>query len=173
MTRWAISRNGVKKRALALGVELLRPDRDACLWPGDALELAEQFDAHLKAGRPVRTFPGIPRPAEASPVAQPGSAPVTALAKRAQPVTAPVTAPEQLAALVAALRPHDPLAVPEALARAADADHWLSTAELADVLGMAAGSVRSWSAGRSPRPGFELERRHEGVRVWWRVIRNR
>jgi hypothetical protein len=171
MQRWAITRNGVKKRAVALGVELLRPDRDSCLWPSDALELAEQLDSHLKAGKPVRTFPGLPRSTETQPVAQPAPAPVTSLSKRPQPGAPLVAAPEQLAALVAALRPHDPLSRPEALARAADAGHWLSTAELADVVGMAAGSVRSWKTGQSPRPGFELERRHEAGRVWWKVIR--
>lgn len=43
MQRWAISRNGVKKRVTALGVELLRSDRDSCLWPGEALDLAEKL----------------------------------------------------------------------------------------------------------------------------------
>lgn len=172
MQRWAITRNGVKKRAVALGIELLRPDRDSCLWPGEALDLAEQLDSHLKAGKPVRTFPGLPRSTEAQPVATPKATPVTALSKRSQPESTPVAAPEQLAALVAALRPHDPLSRPEALARAADAGHWLSTAELADVVGMAAGSVRSWSTGHSPRPGFEVERRKERNGVWWRVIRH-
>jgi hypothetical protein len=28
-------------------------------------------------------------------------------------------------------------------------------------------TVRSWSTGHHPRPGFELERRKDGAAVWW------
>jgi len=173
MQQWAITRNAVKKRARELEVELLRPDRHSCLWPGDALELGHQLDHHLKAGKPVATFPGLPRATEATSVTAPVTTSVAALARRSAPVTTSVTAPEQMAALVAALRPADPMAVPEALARAADAGHWLSSAELAAVLGLA-GIPSGWCDDHRLRPGYSLERQQErpGGERWWRVKRS-
>lgn len=169
MQRWAITRNAVKKRARVLNVELLRPDRRSCLWPGDALELAEQLHSHLQAGKPVATFPGLPaQPAE--PVAALATVP-TPGAKLAL-VAEPVTQPAALAALVAALRPPaDPLAIPEAIARAADAGHWLTNKELAAVVGKAESTVRGWDAGQPLRPGYRLERQASERVVWWRIVR--
>ena len=80
---------------------------------------------------------------------------------------------EALAQLAAALAPAaaapDPLTVPRRLAEAADLGAWLTTPELAAVVGMAPGTVRGWADGHSPRPGFVLERRKDGGSVWWRV----
>jgi hypothetical protein len=66
--------------------------------------------------------------------------------------------------------PPDPLAVARGLAEAAQLGAWLSGQELARLLGVAPGTVRSWSTGHRPRPGFELERRKDGAAVWWRVV---
>jgi transposase-like protein len=78
-----------------------------------------------------------------------------------------------LAQLAAAMAPSpppaDPLSVARGLSEAAQLGAWLSVAELARLLGVAPGTVRSWSSGHSPRPGFELERRKDGAAVWWRV----
>jgi hypothetical protein len=68
------------------------------------------------------------------------------------------------------LPPADPLAVARGLAEAAALGAWLSTPELAHLLGMAPGTVRNWSDGHRPRPGFELERREDGASLWWRVV---
>ena len=80
---------------------------------------------------------------------------------------------EALAQLAAALAPApvplDPLTVPRRLAEAADLGAWLSTPELAAVVGMAPGTVRGWADGHTPRPGFVVARRREGSRTWWRV----
>lgn len=80
---------------------------------------------------------------------------------------------EALAQLAAALAPAsaapDPLTVPRRLAEAADLGAWLTTPELAAVVGMAPGTVRGWADGHSPRPGFVVERRRDGSRTWWRV----
>jgi hypothetical protein len=177
MQRWAITRNAVKKRARELGVELLRPDHFTCLWPGDALDLGEQLHEHLQVGRPIRTFPGLPTDSEAKPVTATGTTPVTRpgalLAHRLAPGAPLVSAPEQLAALVAALRPPDPLAHAEALARAAELGVPLSSGELAEVIGFAASTVEGWKDGRIPRPGFILRRQQErkGAPVWWLVER--
>ena len=79
-----------------------------------------------------------------------------------------------LAQLVAAMAspppPADPLAVARSLDEAASLGAWLSGQELAQLLGVAPGTVRSWSSGHRPRPGFELERRKDGAAVWWRVV---
>lgn len=63
----------------------------------------------------------------------------------------------------------DPLAVARGLAEAAALGAWLSTPELAQLLGVAPGTVRGWSTGHRPRPGFVLERRKQGAALWWRV----
>lgn len=80
---------------------------------------------------------------------------------------------EALTQLAAALAPAaaapDPLTVPRRLAEAADLGAWLTTPELAAVVGMAPGTVRGWGDGHSPRPGFVVERRRDGSRTWWRV----
>jgi len=57
------------------------------------------------------------------------------------------------------------------LAEAAQLGAWLSGQELARLLGVAPGTVRSWSTGHRPRPGFELEPRKDGAAVWWKVAR--
>ncbi len=67
--------------------------------------------------------------------------------------------------------PATPLAVALGLAEAAQLGAWLSGQELAQLLGVAPGTVRSWSTGHHPRPGFELERRKDGAAVWWKVAR--
>ena len=67
--------------------------------------------------------------------------------------------------------PAAPLAVARGLAEAAQLGAWLSGQELARLLGVAPGTVRSWSTGHYPRPGFELERQKDGGSVWWKVAR--
>lgn len=67
--------------------------------------------------------------------------------------------------------PATPLAVALGLAEAAQLGGWLSGQELARLLVVAPGTVRSWSTGHHPRPGFELERRKDGAAVWWKVAR--
>jgi hypothetical protein len=57
--RWGLSRNGLKARARALGVELKRVSSTLTTWPGNYVDLGDQLDDHLKAGKPMGTFPGI------------------------------------------------------------------------------------------------------------------
>jgi hypothetical protein len=163
--RWGLSRNGLKARARALGVELRRVSSTLTVWPGEFLEVGDRLQEHLASGSPMGTFPGLaPSPA-------PGSDGTGGA------LTAP--SPDGLAALVTAIRetaptpPPDPLAVPEALARAADAGHWLSTAELAQLLRLGAATIARWGDGHQPRPGYRLERLQDrpSAPVWWRVAR--
>jgi hypothetical protein len=57
--RWKPSRNGLKARARALGVELQRVSSTLTVWPGEYVDLGNQLDAHLRAGHPMGTFPGL------------------------------------------------------------------------------------------------------------------
>ena len=57
--RWGLSRNGLKARARALGIELKRISSTLTVWPGDFVDLGDQLDDHLKAGRPMGTFPAL------------------------------------------------------------------------------------------------------------------
>jgi hypothetical protein len=57
--RWGLSRNGLKARARALGVELKRVSSTLTTWPGDFVDLGDQLDDHLKAGKPMGTFPAL------------------------------------------------------------------------------------------------------------------
>ena len=57
--RWGLSRNGLKARAKALGVELVRVSSTCTVWPGDYIELGDRLHEHVSAGNPLRTFPGL------------------------------------------------------------------------------------------------------------------
>lgn len=181
--RWGVSsRNSIKARAAALGVELRRESSTRTVWPAQHVALGDELAEHLRQGGKLAGFPrSLPSAGAVSEGSEQLSVmPPTAGSDRAKrsSLTPPAASTDTLAALaavVAALQPHalpaDPLAVPEALARAADAGHWLSTPELALLLHVARGTVRSWSTGHRPRPGFELERRKDGATVWWKVAR--
>lgn len=57
--RWGLSRNGLKARAKALGVELVRVSSTCTVWPGDFIELGDRLHEHVSAGNPLGTFPGL------------------------------------------------------------------------------------------------------------------
>jgi hypothetical protein len=57
--RWGISRNGIKARARALGVELIRVSSTLTTWPGAFIELGERLHDHLQSGQPMGTFLGL------------------------------------------------------------------------------------------------------------------
>ena len=72
----------------------------------------------------------------------------------------------QLAAAMAPpLPPACHLTVSRGLAEDADLRARLTTPELPQLLGMAPGTVRGWSTGQRPRPGFELVRCKNGAAV--------
>ena len=171
--RWEVSsRNTIKARAAALGVVLRRESSTRTVWPAEALALGDRLAEHLR--QPGGTLANFPEavPSLASPAAiSDGSQRGGGLS-----VTAPAGGTDTMAALLqlmGGMAPPppapDPLAVSRGLAEAADLAAWLSPVELARLLGVAPGTVRSWSTGHRPRPGFELERRKDGSSVWWRV----
>jgi hypothetical protein len=171
--RWGVSsRNSVKARAAALGVELRRESSTRTVWPAEFVPLGDQLAEHLQAGGTLASFPGsmasLTAPTDSSDGLPRRSAALSLTAPTAG--TDGLAALAQLAALMAPPPPlADPLAVARGLAEAAELGAWLTVAELARLLGVAPGTVRSWSSGHRPRPGFELERRKDGGAVWWRV----
>lgn len=171
--RWGVSsRNSVKARAAALGVELRRESSTRTVWPAEFVPLGDQLAEHLQHGGTLASFPGsmqsLTAPTDSSDGGPRRSAGLSVMAP-----TAGTDGLAALAQLAAALSPPpppaDPLAVARGLAEAADLGAWLTAGELARLLGAAPATVRSWPNGHRPRPGFELERRKDGAAVWWRV----
>jgi hypothetical protein len=179
--RWGVSsRNSIKARAAALGLELRRESSTRTVWPAEHVPLGDELAEHLQHGGTLASFPrSVPAPAAGTDVGDGLSVMAPAAgsdrAKRSS-LTAPAASSDAMAALAqlaAAMAPPqppaDPLAVARGLAEAAELGAWLSPNELARLLGVAAGTVRGWSTGHRPRPGFELERRKDGASVWWKV----
>lgn len=142
--RWDISRNGLKARARALGVELRRVSSTLTVWPGDFLDLGERLHEHLAQGQPMGTFPGLaPKPGGGG---------------TAHPL--PSVPP-----------PADPLARARALAAAADEDLPLVSDELAAVLGLPVEAIETLKSGVMIR-GFRLRRGGgKGLGGYWKVER--
>jgi hypothetical protein len=173
--RWNVSsRNAIKARAKALGVELRRESSTRTVWPAEHLPLGDDLAEHLKTPRGTLANFGrsLTPPADGSD----GVSPLAPAPSKGRPV-ASLTPPAggtdglmALAQMAMALRlPADPLSVPRALREAAEMGAWLSNRELADLLGMSAATVRGWADGHSPRPGFRLARKTDHG-VWWRVV---
>lgn len=185
--RWGVkSNNAIKARALALGVVLRRETPTRTVWPAADVPLGDRLAEHLKRpGAKLSDFPealpSVPAPtassatSEARPIAPADGGRQSRKRSGALSLTAAgagsdgLLALAQLAAAMTPQPPADPLAVARGLSEAAELGAWLTGAELAQLLGVAAGTVRGWSGGHSPRPGFLLERRKDGAAVWWRV----
>lgn len=127
--KWGISRNALKSRAAALGVELIRVSSTDTRWPAAYVDLGDQLHQHLQAGGTLKDFPG-------SRVALTASTTATSESKA---ITKGVDA-EALAAVVATVMAQctsslpaadvDPLRRARALAEAADNGLVLDNAEL-------------------------------------------
>jgi hypothetical protein len=180
--RWGVSsRNSVKARARALGVQLVAISSTCTVWPGEHVALGDALAQHLQNRGKLADFPHrLPSAAASTDSAETRPMPAPAAVtdrRRGAALTAPAASSDALgalAAMVAAMRPEpaaDPLAVPRALAEAADGGHWLSTGELAQLVGMHRSTVGRWEDGHCPRPGFRLQRRKDAGSVWWLVAR--
>lgn len=185
--RWGVgSPNTIKARARALGVVLRRESPTRTVWPAADVPLGDRLAEHLqRPGATLASFPeALPAASAGTDGSEPEAVPIAAAdgGRKARPRTGGLALPAAgagtdglmaLAQLAAAMAPPpppaDPLAVARGLAEAAELGAWLSVAELARLLGVAPGTVRGWSSGHHPRPGFVLERRKEGAAVWWRV----
>jgi hypothetical protein len=130
--RWGISRNALKARAKALGIELIRKGPTLTVWPGNQVADGDRLDAHCKAGGSLASFPGAVSvtPQASSDSSQLAVTPGLSLTPQDGSQLA------VLAAAVAAAMPTasaDPLRRAKALAEAADNALVLTTDELVAI----------------------------------------
>ena len=160
--RWGISRNALKARAKALGIELQRKGPTLTVWPGDRIHDGDRFNEHLKSGAAMASFPGV--------VALPphGGSDAAQLA-----VTPHGGSGDQLAVLAAAISAAmpapavDPLARARGLAEVADAALVLTNGDLESLLGQ---GISSWKEGHLAY-GYQFHRHQQGRQVLWTVSR--
>jgi hypothetical protein len=163
--RWGISRNALKARAKALGVELIRKGPTLTVWCGDRIAEADRLDAHLKAGGAMAAFPGFVGGDSQQSVTPQGRSAGSQLA-----VTGQTDQLAMLAAAVAAAMPQpaaDPLQRARGLAEAADNALVLCNEDLAALVGQ---GVSGWSDG-TERFGYRFRRHQQGRQVLWVVER--
>lgn len=157
--RWGISRNALKARARALGVELIRKGPTLTVWPGDRIADGDRLDAHCKGGGALATFNGAV-------AVTPHGGSDSQLAVTSQDGS-------QLAVLAAAVAaalpppPADPLQRARGLAEAADAGLVLTGTDLSALLGH---GVTSWRDGHHAY-GYRFQRHQQGRQVLWTVAR--
>jgi hypothetical protein len=152
--RWGVSsRNSVKARAAALGVELRRESSTRTVWPRDEVPLGDELDQHLKTGGTLRDFPGaLPQPQQqARPLAANPSLPAVTAGSDAMAMA--------MLQLLQQQAPQQPSALARARGMAAAADERLplTTAELAELVGIDAEELETIKAGSSLY-GFRLKR---------------
>ena len=164
--KWNLSRNGLKARAKALGVELIRVSSTLTTWPGDFIELGDRLHEHISNGQPMGTFAGLAPVSDRSvPSRQQQSTAITASSETALTALAQaITASTQTA-----LPAPDPLALARRLADAAALGVPLTNSEMAQVLGRA--SIGPKQDGTSPRPGFTIHRQEHNGTPFWSVER--
>ena len=160
--KWSLSRNGLKARAKALGVELIRVSSTLTTWPGDFVELGDRLHEHISSGQPMGTFGGLaPVSDRQVPSRQQQSSAITASNETALTALAEAITASTKTALPAP----DPLALARRLADAASLGVPLTNSEMAQVLGKA--SIGPKHDGTSPRPGFTIHRQdHNGTPFW-------
>ena len=121
--RWGLSRNGLKARAKALGVELVRVSSTCTVWPGEYIDVGDRLHDHVSAGNPLGTFPGL------APDRTDTTTASSAISKKEQDVAALVAAVAS-AVVQQQTEPSDPLRRAKGLAEAADHQLVLTTDEL-------------------------------------------
>jgi hypothetical protein len=152
--RWGVSsRNSVKARAAALGVELRRESSTRTVWPREDLPLGDELHEHLQAGGTLRDFPGaLPQPAK------PSAPKESALTAAGGSSDALAMALLQFMQQQAPAPPApDPLARARGMAQAADERLPLTTPELAELVGLDPDEVARLKAG-AVLYGFRLSR---------------
>ena len=159
--RWGLSRNGLKARAKALGVELVRISSTCTVWPGDFVELGDRLDEHIRAGNTLASFPGLAPDRIASTNAS------SAITKKDQDTAALV------AAIASAMNqqqvePSDPLKRAKGLAEAADHQLVLTTDELV-ALGVK--GVEGFADGDEAF-GYRFGKHRQRNRTLWTVERS-
>lgn len=149
--QWDLSRNGLKARAKALGVELKRPSTKATFWPAEYVELGQDLDRWIKSGKPLAEHPAV----------------ISATGQRSELAVPAATAPPELmlklvnaiTAISSAPAISNPVPMSQQLADIADKELALSGKEMAKLMGKKAMDVKR-DKGRQPRPGFIIEPMH-------------
>ena len=168
---WKLSRNAVKNRAKALGVQLLRPSHNETCWPAEFLEAGRDLDCWVKSGKPLAEHPAV------SPVAavQPSKPELSVVPVKAQ-ASDLVALLEAVSSISESPAITDPLATAQGLAAASDNELALTSKEMADLLGRR--SLSASDDGSSPRPGFTIHRiqhrtkkANKGLANFWIVTR--
>jgi hypothetical protein len=157
--RWGLSRNGLKARARALGVELRRVSSTLTTWPGSYIDLGDQLDDHLKAGKPMGTFPALAPASESSAIAKPKAGDLEGVAL--------AIAKAMGNTLSLPVSQIDPLRRARGLAEAADAGLVLTTDELV-ALGVK--GVKDFANGDEAY-GYCFTRHEQRNRVLWTIAR--
>ena len=161
--RWGISRNTLKSRAAALGVDLIRVSSTDTRWPGAYVDLGDQLHQHLQSGGTLKDFPG--------------TNPVSARTTASKAIAKAGDAEAIAAAVAAVLATHtfslpapsvDPLARAKGLADAADAGLVLTTDELV-ALGVK--GVDGFADGDLAY-GYRFHKHNQRNRVLWTVERS-
>lgn len=158
--RWGLSRNGLKARAKALGVELIRVSSTCTVWPGDYIDLGDRLHEHISAGNPLGTFGGL------APDRSDTASASSAISKKEQDTAALV------AAIASAMgqqqsEPSDPLKRAKGLAEAADHQLVLTTDELV-ALGVK--GVDGFADGDEAF-GYRFSKHRQRNRTLWTVER--
>jgi hypothetical protein len=152
--RWGVSsRNSVKARAAALGVELRRESSTRTVWPREDVPLGDELHDHLQAGGTLRDFAGA-LPQQPKPSAPRESA-LTAAAGSSDALA--VALLQLLQRQTPAPQAPDPLARARGMAQAADERLPLTTPELAELVGLDPDEVARLKAGATLY-GFRLNR---------------
>ena len=161
--RWGVSRNTLKARAKALGIELIRQGPTLTTWPGDRVAEGDRLDAHLKAGGAMAAFPGVAATAageEGEPSVTPqgvsASGRLAVSGGKVDQITALAAAIAAAMSQPAPLPPH-PLDRGRSMGEAADERIPLTSAELAALAELPVEEVAAMKSGTSLY-GFRLQR---------------
>ena len=163
--RWGLSRNGLKARARALGVELMRLSSTLTVWPGDFVDLGDQLNDHLKAGKPMLSFPGI-APTDGT-TANTASSITKASGINAEGLAVAIAQAISATTLSLPVSPIDPLRRARALAECADAGLVLTTDEL---VSLGVKGVRDFANGDEAF-GYCFTKHEQRNRVLWTIAR--
>jgi hypothetical protein len=153
--RWSVSsRNSVKARAAALGVDLRRESSTRTVWPREDVPLGDELHEHLQAGGTLRDFPGaLPQPSKPAAITRSSEASVMAAAGGSDAMAMALMQLLHQQAPAGA----GPLARSRGMAAAADERLPLTTGELAELVGLDQEELAGLKAG-TVLYGFRLDR---------------
>ncbi len=146
---WGLSRNGLKSRARALGVPLKRLTSTLTVWPGEYIDLGNQLNEHIKAGKPMQLFPGLAAAANSA---------ITKAANLSSAITKETTTSSL---------PADPFKRARGLAEAADNALVLTSDELSSI---GVKGIQSF-ANNDLAYGYQFQKHEQRNRVLWTVRR--